>query len=83
MRRQNGLSINEAITLKKFVAPEQRPFLRSSWVGICQEILEALEGDEGHDVIRVDGRRVIYRQGYTYPWFIEVDGSAFACPSWG
>ena len=83
MRRQNPLTLNEAISIKELVAPEQRPFLHTSWVGVCQEILEALEGSEDHDVVRVHGRRVIYRNGYVYPYFIEVGGSSFVCPAWG
>ena len=83
MKRKHSLTIDECVSLKKFVPTDARIGLRSSWVGVCQEILAALEGDEDHDVIRVDGRRVIYREGYPYPHFIEVAGSAFACPYWG
>ena len=80
--RRTRLTLNEAISIRPLIFGETRPTLRSAWVGMCQEILQALEGDEDHFVEHVDGRRVIYREGYPYPHFIEVGSSAFCCPFW-
>lgn len=82
MRRTKHLTVNEAVNIRQYVFEETRPTLRNSWVGMCEEILSALEGDKDHDVIRIDGRRIIYREGYPYPHFIEVGSSAFCCPFW-
>lgn len=82
MRRSTHLTMNEAINIRPLVYVETRPSLRSAWVGVCEEILAALEGDKDHICELVDGRRVIYREGYHYPHFIEVESSAFCCPFW-
>ena len=68
MRRQNPLTLNEAISIKELVAPEQRPFLHTSWVGVCQEILEALEGSEDHDPYWV------YQEGPLEGYFVPFSG---------
>lgn len=82
MRRAKHLTIDEAINVRQFVLEETRPTLRKSWVGMCEEILVALEGDEDHICEVIDGRRVIWRRGYIHPHFIEVESSAFCCPYW-
>ena len=55
---------------------------RSCWEGSCAEIFSALEGDDDHVVYRAsDGARVIYREGYIAPHFVQV-GHTFLCPFW-
>ena len=81
MRRTN-LTMNEAISIRPLTYRDVRPTLRKAWVGMCEEVLTALEGDEDHICEIIDGRRVIWRRGYTYPHFIEVESSAFCCPFW-
>ena len=55
---------------------------RTCWEGSCEEIFSALEGDDSHSVYRAsDGVRVIYREGYTAPHFVQV-GHRFLCPFW-
>ena len=55
---------------------------RTCWEGSCAEIFSALEGDDEHVVYRAsDGVRVIYREGYTAPHFVQV-GHRFLCLFW-
>lgn len=84
MKRAYGLSLNEAINIRDFFPDSVRPQIRTSWVGMCGEILAALEGqqDDDHIVERVDGRRLVFRKGYPYAHFIEVQGAAFCNPWW-
>lgn len=86
MRRTYPLSLNEAISLRQAVqnATPSYPLvhIRTAWVGICKEVVDALYGSSSHIVERHEGRLHIWRKGYTAPHFIEVGGGAFCCPYW-
>ena len=56
---------------------------RNSWIGICNEIINAMRiDDQDHDII-VDGDNIaIYRNGYIEPAFVYIGHGNFMCPMW-
>ena len=78
----NSISLNEVINLRGTGLIYEPSVLRNSWVGSCQEIIDALTGDDSHEVYLNDGRVVIYRKGYTYPHFIQTKNGLFVCQFW-
>ena len=85
--------INVRKIVKKF-APSNQMLSEAvndmSWTGVCQEILDALYGDEDHHVEIVDGRYCIWRKYSSpsgssvigMPAFIQVSGNKFVSTYW-
>lgn len=89
MRRTYPLTLNEAIDIRQALysvlsSPYPLNHIRTSWVGMCEEITNALYDSAYHRVERHEGRLYIWRDGYGYaaPHFVEVGGGAFCCPYW-
>lgn len=54
---------------------------RKCWFGNCEEVMSAMDDPREHNVEVHDNIRVIYRQGYTAPHFVQC-GSGFINPFW-
>ena len=76
------INAREAALLSGCAFLELSRINRTCWEGSCEEFFSALEGDDEHIVCRArDGVRVIYREGYIAPHFVQA-GNSFLCPFW-
>lgn len=81
------LNLQQIISLRPFVDEGARLSLSRAWTGVCPEIIEAMAGDDSHDIVNTsDGLRQVWRDGYMVPHFLEVptnDGDYYyCCPYW-
>lgn len=85
--RRNNLSINEVINLRgiyreaSYDLSNHLNTMGCCWIGICKEILDAMNNKSEHSVAVIDDRYVIFRDGYTAPEFIQT-GNQFINPFW-
>lgn len=87
MKRAYPLTLNEAMAIKQAMQnvlyfSYSLAHIRTAWVGMCEEVINALYDSDTHRVERHEGRLHIWREGYAAPHFIEVGGGAFCCPYW-
>lgn len=78
----NNLNVHELINIRTLDALTFLDYKirinRRSWVGITQEILDALSPESTNHMVFVDnGRIIIYRDDYPFPHFVKIDDNRY------